>query len=211
MSADDDPEARIRELERPLADIARAKELTVASAGAGGWTPDHGGAPVDGRRTGVGFGAVGALFVAIAALGIFLISRDPVGTTAGTPAMPSSSSATTAPSPPEPLAAAPLPTAPPVDVPSPVPAPAGTPLAISGAGETKTLDCSGRYTSVSGVSNTVTLTGRCAGLTVSGVGNVITVDESPTITASGLNNRVTYRTGDPDIATSGFDNIIQRG
>ncbi|WP_046322222.1 DUF3060 domain-containing protein [Mycobacterium sp. UM_Kg1] len=210
MSADDDPEARIRELERPLADLASAKELTVASAAGGEWAPEHGGAPTLGsRRRGVGFGAVGAVF-AIAALGMFLMSREPVGTTAGTPAMPSSS-VTTAPSSPEPLAAAPLPAAPPAEAPAPVPAPAGTPLAISGAGETKTLDCAGRYISVSGVSNTVTLTGRCAGLTVSGVGNVITVDESPTITASGLNNRVTYRSGDPDIATSGYDNVIQRG
>lgn len=101
---------------------------------------------------------------------------------------------------------------PPIAAPPAVPVPdGGVTITIAGAGENKTLACAGRYVSVSGVSNTVELTGQCAGLTVSGIGNVITVDATPKVTASGLNNRVTYRSGNPVISTSGFDNVVERG
>lgn len=202
MNADDDPEARIRELERPLSDFARAAELTVPSAGTEGPALDVR------RRITVAVGAMAAVFAVGAAAAVFLITDGSTNTTPGHPAMPSG-----------PSDAAPEPSAAPVEAPEPpVAAPPAVPVPdsaatvlISGAGENKTLACVGRKVSVSGVSNTVVLTGPCGDLTVSGIGNVITVDSTPKVTASGLNNRVTYRSGNPEVQTSGFDNVVERG
>ncbi|BBX23209.1 membrane protein [Mycolicibacter terrae] len=202
MNADDDPEARIRDLERPLSDFARAAELTVPSVGTEGQAPPPRG---NGRGITVGISALAAVFAIAAAAAVFLIAGGPTSTTPGHPALPSG--------------AAPEPSTAPVDTPEapvspspavPVPGSAVT-ITISGAGENKTLACAGRDVTVSGVSNTVVLTGECTGLTVSGIGNAITVDSTPTITASGFNNRVTYRFGDPQVSTSGLDNVVERG
>ncbi|WP_024440704.1 DUF3060 domain-containing protein [Mycobacterium sp. UM_WGJ] len=206
MNADDDPEARIRELERPLSDFAAPVELTSPSIGTEGRT-----LPPRGR--GIAVVAIAAALLIGVALAMFLIVGGQTTTTQGHP------TAT--------RGAAPEPSTEPVEVPAPEPAPIPEPpvaaspanpvpdssvtLTIAGAGENKILACDGRYVSVSGVSNTVELTGQCAGLTVSGIGNVITVDSTPKVTASGLNNRVTYRSGNPDVSTSGFDNVVERG
>jgi hypothetical protein len=40
---------------------------------------------------------------------------------------------------------------------------------------------------------------------------VVTVDSAATISASGLENRVTFRSGDPQIGNSGSDNVVERG
>jgi hypothetical protein len=65
--------------------------------------------------------------------------------------------------------------------------------------------------SVSGVSNTVVLTGHCTSVTISGIENVVTIDESDAIVASGLDNRVLYRSSSPVIQTSGGSNVLERG
>lgn len=205
MNADNDPEARIRELERPLSDFARAAELTVPSAGTEGHAPP---ALAIRRRIAVAAGALAAVFAVGTAAAVFLIAGGSTNTTPGHPAMPSG-----------PSGEAPQPSAAPVDAPEPpVAAPPAVPvpnsaatIIISGAGENKTLACAGRNVSVSGVSNTVELTGPCGDLTVSGIGNVITVDSTPKVAASGLNNRVTYRSGNPEVQTAGFDNVVERG
>ncbi|MEB3067715.1 DUF3060 domain-containing protein [[Mycobacterium] vasticus] len=187
MNADDDPEARIRELERPLSDFARSAELTVPSAGIDG----HASPPrSEARAIGVVIGAIAAVLVAGAAVAVFLV----VGAKPSTPSSHPTIGRGVAAAPPGP----------------PVPG-RGATITITGAGETKTLDCVGNYVTVTGVNNTVTLTGDCAGLTVSGIGNIITVDAVPTIAASGLNNRVTYRSGNPKVGTSGLDNVVVRG
>ncbi|BBX11273.1 hypothetical protein MNVM_03540 [Mycobacterium novum] len=199
VSADDDPEARIRELERPLSDFAKAAEVTVSSAGAEQVSPTAG----NGRGIGVAVRAMAAVFVTVAAAAMFLISRGPTGTTPGFPTVPS----TAAPTPSRSVPVVPPASASPAN---PTPGRADT-ITVSGAGQDKTLACAGNQVSVSGVRNTITLTGRCAGLTVSGIGNVITVDFTPAITTSGVDNRVTYRFGDPEVSTSGFDNVVVRG
>lgn len=202
MNADDDPEARIRELERPLSDFARAAELTVPSAGSEGQAPP---ALANRRGIAVAVGAMAAVFAVGTAAVVFLIAGGSTNTTPGHPAMPSGAT-------PEPSAAPAEAPEPPVAASPPVPVPdSAATVIISGAGENKTLACVGRNVSVSGVSNTVELTGPCGDLTVSGIGNVITVDSTPKVTASGLNNRVTYRSGNPAIQTSGFDNVVERG
>ncbi|WP_409428969.1 DUF3060 domain-containing protein [Mycobacterium sp. SMC-11] len=209
MNADDDPEARIRELERPLSDFARPVELTAPTAAVDGQARSRWG---NGRGLAVVVSVIAAAVVIAGAVAVFLASHDLTSSESGRPTTPSGF--TPIPVPPDAAPApesAPVP-APPVAASPAVPVPdSSVTLTIAGAGENKTLACDGRYVSVSGVSNTVELTGQCAGLTVSGIGNVITVDSTPKVTASGLNNRVTYRSGNPDVSTSGFDNVVERG
>lgn len=201
MRADDDPEARIRELERPLSDFARAAEITSPSAGAQGWA-----SPRQRKRQGLSIrsGLLAAVFVAAAALMVFVMAdgtnsttRESLGT-AGDRAPASS------------LPAPPVAPTPPVEAAPAIPA-ADSDVTISGAEENKTLACAGNRISVHGVRNTVKLIGRCSGLKVSGIGNVVTVDSTPEISVSGINNRVIYRSGKPETSTSGVDNIVERG
>lgn len=194
VNADDDPEARIRELERPLADFARAAELTVPSVG----TQEQSLPPRDNlQRLAIAIGVIAAVFVFAVTLAlVYFITGFPTSTT------------------PEPSAAptrvAPAPSGSSAASPPAAPAPGRT-IAITGADEIKTVACAGNYVSVTGVRNAITLTGQCAGLTVSGIENVITVDATPRITVSGIRNRVTYRSGDPDVGTSGLDNVVEPG
>lgn len=191
MTADDDPEARIRELERPLSDFAKAVELGAPPAAAG-------------PRAMVVVAMTASVVAIAVAAAVFLFGGGSTGTTAGHPTVPSGAPTPSRSSAPAPSASP----AAPVDTPAPDRV---VVITIAGAEQSKTLDCTGNDVSVSGVRNTVVLTGQCAGLTVSGIGNVITVDSTPTIAASGINNRVTYRSGDPEVRTSGIDNVVERG
>ncbi|WP_292989672.1 DUF3060 domain-containing protein [Mycobacterium sp.] len=65
--------------------------------------------------------------------------------------------------------------------------------------------------SISGITNIVTVTGHCASVNVSGIQNQLTLDVADSIQASGSGNRVTFHTGTPKIAKSGFDNVVQKG
>ena len=103
-----------------------------------------------------------------------------------------------------------------VNVPSPslgssVPtATAGAPISVAGAGEHKKVVCDGGAVTISGVSNTIEITGNCAELTVSGMQNKVTVESADTIGASGFNNEITYHSGTPKIENSG-DNVVEQG
>ncbi len=57
----------------------------------------------------------------------------------------------------------------------------------------------------------MTVTGHCASVNVSGIQNQLTLDVADSIQASGSGNRVTFHTGTPKIAKSGFDNVVQKG
>lgn len=189
MNAKDDPEARIRELERPLTELAKAAELTVSS----GSVDLQASPPRDNvSRIAIVTGVLAAVVVfGATAAAAYLITGAPRSTTSGQADAPSR----VAPAPP----------------PRPVaPVPGGI-INITGAGETKTVVCVGNYVFVGGAHNTVALTGQCAGLAVSGVGNVITVDSASRITVSGVRNRVTYRSGDPEVGNAGLENVIERG
>ena len=78
-------------------------------------------------------------------------------------------------------------------------------------GNQRTLACNDSVVSISGVDNTVVLTGRCNRVDVSGVQNTVTIDDAGSIDVSGLNNRVIFHFGTPELSQSGFDNTIQRG
>ena len=74
-----------------------------------------------------------------------------------------------------------------------------------------TLVCDDGTVNISGVNNTIEVQGACTMVTVSGVENTVTVESADTISASGFDNRVTYRTGTPEISKSGRGNVVEPG
>jgi Protein of unknown function (DUF3060) len=231
MKPEDDPEARIRELERPLAETARASEL-------GGTQPPGGyayppGPPAPPPPPPVTYGAsfrptsprsptltrfwwiLIASFVIgpIAIAGIISVntahqlSRGGLTTLSPTPsAFPSAGPNSPANTVTQTSAAVP-PTSPSS---APLP-PAGGNLSVSGINESHTVACNDSNLSVSGISNVVVITGHCASLHVSGIRNSVTVEAADTIEASGFNNQVTYHTGSPSVDKSGDGNVVQQG
>jgi hypothetical protein len=227
MEPQDDPEARIRELEQPLADAARASELGGAQL-PGGYTYPSGpagppaspppppltyGGPLPGTppRSSAGIRVwwiLAALFVigTLALLGgiaAYSAHQLPRGGLVILPSTPSTSRSTSSPG-----KTPSTPSAGPSTSPTP---PAGGKLSVSGINENRTISCNDSIVSVSGISNTVVITGHCASLTVSGLKNSVTVDAADTIEASGFNNQVTYHSGSPTINKSGESNVVQQG
>jgi hypothetical protein len=228
MKSEDDPEARIRELEQPLADAARTSE-GAANPSPGKWAPASGppappfgpppsappfsplpplpyndsfsGAPrrSQGRILWI---AIAVFVIGMIALpiGIFLFSAHQVSRS-GLPTMfpvPSFPSSNPAPSGPS------APT-------SMTTAPAGDNITVTGISEIRTIACNGGHVSVSGITNNVVITGHCASVIVSGIQNQITVDAADTIQASGSENQVTYHAGSPTIDNSGIGNVVKKG
>ncbi|UXA18865.1 DUF3060 domain-containing protein [Mycobacterium sp. SMC-4] len=237
MEPDVDPEARIRDLERPLADRARASELGTQPYASSAGVP----VPPPPPSPSAGYPAGGspyyappqhvvrknshatALWLIPLSAGVVIVTAVIVGiifVTSGSPSLPA-------------------PVAPPgiaggggsIDVPviPEVPAFPAIPENPFGAGEeivtvgpgavtslggvdtTRTVMCDGGTVSISGVRNVVDVQGACSTVVVSGLENVLTVDTAETIRASGLNNRVTYRNGAPEVSRSGSGNIVEQG
>ncbi len=219
MPANDDPEDRIRELERPLADSARGSELGSSQPPGPAYPPGppppspwtYGG-PFPGRAppqrpsgnrvwwilgTVIVVGMVAlaagiAVFAGRQLSGVRSIINSPptISGTFGPPASARTSTPTPSTS---------------------VTPRAGGQLTVSGVTEKRTFTCNDSIVSVSGLSNTVTITGHCASLSVAGVQNVITVDAVDSIDASGVNNKITYHSGTPKISNSGDLNVVQQG
>jgi Protein of unknown function (DUF3060) len=218
MEPQDDPEARIRALEQPLADTARATELGTTpytSSGdaylppmppqaQGPYTPPGYGAPwaPHPRKPSAGIpwvvlGVGAVVFMGLVAGAGFWIVRMSTNELPDFPgvSVPSIS----------------VPSMPSMPVPAgPTTAPPGGQLSVAGVEEQKTIVCNDNHVSVSGVSNTVTITGHCTSVTVSGMQNNVTLDTSDQINASGFDNVVTYHSGSPDI-NSGGSNVVQQG
>ncbi|MFV0494914.1 DUF3060 domain-containing protein [Mycobacterium sp.] len=232
MNSQDDPEARIRELEQPLADMARASELggggddsrppypSVPPGPAAPPFPGYGG-PYPGAAPTSSAGRRGVwILAAIAMIGL-LVGAWAVATYTGRQMSRSdggllpprhSASPTSAPrrvpnraAPTTGKRHQPTPQAPPATE------PAGAPVTISGIDGNRTIECRDGTITVSGISNTVVLTGHCARVDVSGVDNAVEVDAVDAIEASGLNNRVTYHSGSPKISKSGSGNVVEQG
>jgi hypothetical protein len=222
MKSDDDPEARIRELEQPLADAARSSE-TAANPSPGKWAPPSGppAPPLSAppfsplpplpyndsfsrppRRSQARF-----LWIAIAVfvigmialpIGIFLFSAHQVSRS-GLPTMfpiPGSPSPNPIPS---------------VAMPSTSATTAGDNITVSGISEVRAITCNGGTVDISGITNNIVITGHCASVTVSGIQNQITVDAADAIQASGSQNQVTYHAGSPTIGNSGIANVVKKG
>ena len=228
MKSQDDPEARIRALEQPLADTARATELGTGTTpytapdqayappplppmppqAQGPYTPPGYGAPWSPppRKSSAGipwaiFGIVAVVLMAVAGIVGWLVVQK---STSSIPSFPG----VTIPS----ISVPSMPSMPSMPgIPSqPTAAPPGEQLTVTGMGETKTLECNDNPVSVSGVSNTLTITGHCTKVSVSGMQNKITVDSADQINATGLDNVITYHAGSPDINNAG-NSVVQQG
>ncbi len=231
MKPEDDPEARIRELERPLAETAQESEAGSTQP-PGGYTYPPGPAvppPPPPVNYGTSFPPTAprsfsfsrmwwvliASFVlfpmAIAGFIAFNTARQLPHNGLSTlfPA-PSASQSPAPNSPPSTVTQTPGASASTSAPATPLP-PAGADINVSGIKETRTIACNASVVTVSGISNKVVITGHCASLTVSGVQNSIAVDAVDTIEASGFNNQITYHTGSPTIENSGEQNVVQPG
>lgn len=201
-SADEDPEARIADLERPLLQSAADSEhvaprlrlglrlgwvalaLMVAGlvVGGGAILAGRAASPVSGRPTAepmIGGGGT--------------VAERP---TAPTPALPAPEVSSVAP-----------PAPPEAEAPTSGP-PAGEAVSVAGVGNNRTIACTDNVVSVSGVNNTVVLTGHCTRVDVSGIENIVTVDSADAIGVSGMNNSVTFLSGTPELDNSGFGNSL---
>jgi hypothetical protein len=223
----DDPEARIRALEQPLADRAQATELGTTPYtsgmppplppmpppaqgpygqgpyGQGPYTPPGYGAPWSQppRKASAGIPwvvlGIGAVVFMIVAAGIGFVVVNK--STRQIPDFPGIS----IPSIPS------IPSMP--SMPSePTAAAPGAQLTVAGMQQIRSLECNENTVSISGVSNTVTITGHCTNVTVSGMQNKVTLETSEAINASGFDNVVTYHSGSPDINNAG-NNVVQQG
>jgi hypothetical protein len=219
MNPEDDPEARIRALERPLGE--RATELGTGAYN--GYPPPptypipgwSGGTPLPPPRP-PGHNRLW-LILAVIAVGLIALAGGVVvysvsNVTSGRPisSAPSREAGagggtfgTTLPSLPGGTFAQPTP---PAQAPE-----SGAQLTVSGIGENKTLLCNESAVSISGVSNTVVITGHCSTVQISGVSNVVTIDSSDAINASGIQNRITFHSGEPKVDNSGSDNTVEQG
>ena len=236
MQREDDPEARIRDLERPLADVARTSELGTEQYRSGGYSsggympppvqaygaPYPGVAPYSGapQKAKSGLGAAWWLFAGIvvvllvvgAGVAVYSARVFSLGSETRPPVeIPNvaggGGQVDKAPG------VGPIETVPEVEpsIPSGVPIPPpGEQLSVSGVGKNETIACNESIVSVSGVNNTVTIIGHCVSLTVSGVENVVTVDAADTIGASGFDNEVIYLSGSPEINATG-SNVVGLG
>ncbi|HXO81626.1 MAG TPA: DUF3060 domain-containing protein [Mycobacterium sp.] len=239
MKSEDDPEARIRELEQPLAEAARASEAGAnpppskwAPPPASSMPPPPGAAfpPGPPMPTPPSLPYSGGLFPSPSAqysrsnrtlwiiLGVFVIGMIalPAAIFLFTAHQVSRSGITTFSPIPSIPTVGPTPSAATTASLAPTPqtsvstAPAGQNITVSGINEARTIACNGGSVSVSGITNNVVITGHCASVTVSGIQNQITVDAADMIQASGSGNQVTYHSGSPKIDNSGFGNNVQR-
>ncbi|OBC02411.1 hypothetical protein A5784_16000 [Mycobacterium sp. 852013-50091_SCH5140682] len=241
MDPQDDPEARIRDLERPLADAAYASELgsgsgtppptqpwtadqqypppTYSGQPPGQFPPTYGsgypgqypGYPPPPQR---GSGSAVRVLVIVAAIGSFLVAGGVAaylmfGTSQNTGSSSTTTSRatkTTVRTTQTAIAPAPLP-----PTGSTSPGTPGEPVTVTGINENRTIACTDNAVIVQGIQNTVTITGHCTSITVSGIQNTITVDAVDTIGVSGMENRLTFHSGEPQISNSGSDNTVEQG
>ena len=236
MERHDDPEERIRELERPLADTARASEAGQTQPPPGGYpySPGPAGPPApppppspwtyggpfagpppkraSANRTWWIVGTVIVIgFLALAG-GIAAFAAHQLSGVKSIINSPPTISGTFGPPAGTPSGPAPSTTRTKTPTPSTSPAPPpGGKLSISGINENRTIACNDSVVSVSGVSNTVVITGHCARISVSGVQNSITVDAVDAVDASGFNNKVIYHSGTPQVSNAGDSNVVQQG
>jgi hypothetical protein len=234
MRPEDDPEQRIRELERPLADVARSTELGTNEQSGASWsayppppppgpsqyqanfpgyppTPYSSAGYSAGTSKGLRLGWIAfAVLVVGLAVGGGVIMMKNHSDTLGRGISGGGGSFTTAtlrPSTERPTT--PIDQTDPISPEAPAQPETGPVISVSGVGESKTIVCDESRVSISGVDNMVTVTGHCAHVEVSGMENNVTIESAGSITASGLNNRITYTTGDPEIGRSGFNNSIE--
>jgi Protein of unknown function (DUF3060) len=76
---------------------------------------------------------------------------------------------------------------------------------------TVTFVCDRGDMTVGGNANSVYLAGHCAHLTVRGSHNKVVVDAADAIDTDGSGNQVVYHSGEPQISVAGSGNIVKKG
>jgi hypothetical protein len=89
-------------------------------------------------------------------------------------------------------------------------APGGV-VTFGGISVNKTIACNEGTVNISGMENTIVITGHCLSVNVSGIENIVSVDSADSIVASGFDNKITFKTGSPEITNSGGDNVVEQG
>lgn len=219
MNPEDDPEARIRALEQPLSDMARASELGADHRAGVGYPPPVQQWPYAANPYPVGYPPappsrsglrpwilivpVAVVMLAAAGGAAWVVYQN----TASIPGISGGGGILTEapPSPESTVAEAPS-VVPSQDLPQP-----GSTVSVSGIGAVKTIACNQNVVVVSGANNRITITGHCASLTVSGFENNVTVDTADTITAAGFDNHIAFHSGAPGITKSGEGNVVEQG
>ncbi|MUL66065.1 hypothetical protein BOO86_16440 [Mycobacterium sp. CBMA 234] len=235
MSRDDDPEVRIRELERALNYQARASELTEPGHQWASATPaldqpysdryrriqppQPSGSGTSVRRVIYAAfllaGLAAPVIAAVILVGNFVGKKHPtlVPPSAGRPpsvsvAAPSQSSQS---SQSVVVNGTTVMSGPGLIELPPQPGDPSQPIQIAGVRGSRTMACTDRPISISGVSNSITITGHCSTVEVSGMDNTVTLDSADKIVTSGMDNHVTYHSGEPEIPAPGGSNTVSRG
>lgn len=223
MNPEDDPEARIRALEQPLSDMARASELGAGHGTAMGYPPPVAQWPYPDNSYPLGYPPapparsglrpwmlivpITLVFLAAVAGGVGWVIYQNTASITGTPGISGGGGIRTEP----PSSRGSAVTQAPGVVPSQaVPQPGDT-VSVSGIGAVKSMTCNQNVMVVSGANNRITITGHCTSLTVSGFENNVTVDTADTITAAGFDNHIAFHSGAPAITKSGEGNVVEQG
>jgi hypothetical protein len=191
----EDPEQRIRELERGLADTPRPAPQYRAPL------PDYGVSPTAGQapawssvpspsgnpdpptfRSGGGgrrwIGMLAGFVVPVAVLIVFVVPWKEFGFLEG--------------------------------LFGPTEVPQGGSLVVNDSDEVKTIECNDGRLTLNGRNLQVTVTGHCADLFVNGWDHYVTVDSADSIRVNGGNTVVVYHSGEPAISKNG-DVQVSRG
>lgn len=175
---DDDPEKRIRELERGLADSTPTPQSAPYTENApytGGptysGTPSYGfGTPPPRRRSPIPWVlvliGVGVLVPVVVSMVALFVRSAPIRSTFG------NGPGTTAPST------------------GPTSVPQGGELRVGGSSENKTIACNDGNLTLYGTGSTYSVTGHCASLTVGGYNNKVAVDNADSLESTGYDNTV---------------------
>ncbi|MEU0497087.1 DUF3060 domain-containing protein [Mycobacterium sp. NPDC006124] len=75
----------------------------------------------------------------------------------------------------------------------------------------QTVYCNDGHLVINGGATPVTVKGHCASLEVAGIDAVVTVDSADLVILNGIDNEVTYHSGQPKIVSGGIDNTATRG
>ncbi|MUL45755.1 DUF3060 domain-containing protein [Mycobacterium sp. CBMA293] len=234
MSRDDDPEVRIRELERAMNERARASELTEPGHQWASATPALDQTysdryrriqpPPSGSGTSVRrviyaafllAGLAAPVIAAVIFVGNFATKKHPTlappsagrppSVSVAAPTQSSQSSQSVVVNGTTVMSGPGL-----IELP-PQSGDASQPIQIAGVRGSRTLACNDRPVNISGVSNSVTITGHCLTVEVSGIENTVIVDSADKIVTSGMDNHVTYHSGEPEIPAPGGSNTVSRG
>jgi hypothetical protein len=204
----DDPEKRIRELERQLADAKGGPRENVSVGDEAGFArgpgmmapPPPGANPpsyerlrrqMDRRRRISGFWLIflvpGILLLAVLVFHPYRVEKHSTPSTSWSGAEPTAglSSALTV-------------------------GPGGN-LTEEPSSETFTVVCNQAELTIGGSANSAYVAGHCAHLIVKGSHNKVVADSADAIDTDGSGNQVIYHMGTPQISVAGSENVVKRG